>query len=97
MKNGQVIDLRNKSALYFKEYNDKKNVILFTTTDTIRNSEDSLKVYPVTKIIELDSVKKVTIEKWETNVAIPVTAVLVFVGLILLGFAMTFSMNLGGH
>ena len=72
MKNGLVLDLQDKSALYFREYNNKKNVILYTTTDTVRVSKDSLNLSPVTKVIELDDVKKVTIEKSGTTFVIPI-------------------------
>ena len=72
LKNGLVLDLQDKSALYFREYKNKKNVILYTTTDTIRVSKDSLNLSPVTKVIELDDVKKVTIEKSGTTFVIPI-------------------------
>jgi len=72
MKNGLVLDLQDKSALYFREYNNKKNVILYITADSIRVSKDSLNLSPVTKVVELDDVKNVTIEKSGTNVVIPI-------------------------
>lgn len=72
MKNGLVIDLQDKSPIYFREYDNKKNVILYTAVDTIQIYDDSLSVTPVTKIIELDDVKKVTIEKSGTTVVMPI-------------------------
>ncbi len=72
LKNGLMLDLQDKSALYFREYNNQKNVILYTTTDTVRITKDSLNLSPVTKVIELDDVKKVTIEKSGTTVVIPI-------------------------
>lgn len=76
MKNGLVINLRGKSALYVKEFNDKKNLILYSTTDTVRVSEDSTRVYSINNIIELSEVKEVTIEKSETNVGLTILATL---------------------
>ena len=76
MKNGLVINLRGKSALYVKEFKDKKNLILYSTTDTVRISKDSTKVYSINNIIELSEVKEVTIEKSETNVGLTILATL---------------------
>lgn len=72
MKNGLVIDLQDKSPIYFREYNNKKNVILYTGVDTIQISEDSLSVTHVTRVIELDNVKKITIEKSGTTIVMPI-------------------------
>ena len=76
MKNGLVINLRGKSALYVNEFKDKKNLILYSTTDTVRVSKDSTKVYSINNIIELSEVKEVTIEKSETNVGLTILATL---------------------
>ena len=75
LKNGLVIDLQDKTPIYFREYNNQKNVILYTEVDTLQISEDSLSVTPVTKVIELDDVNNVTIEKSGTTVVIPILIV----------------------
>ena len=91
MKSGLMIDLKDKSPIYFREYNNKKNVILYTVVDTMRTSEDSISVTPVTKVIELDDVKKVTIEKSEINTEIPILVLFCFVIIFLLVGASTVS------
>ncbi len=91
MKNGLVIDLQNKSPIYFREYNNQKNVILYTTVDTIQISDDSLSVTPVTKVIELDNVKKVTIEKSGTAFVMPILMIGGLAILLVLFGALAFS------
>jgi hypothetical protein len=63
MKNGAVIDLRNTPARYLKKYKDEKNVILYTSLDTLQISNDSIYVFQKTEIIKLDEVQRVTTEK----------------------------------
>jgi len=104
MKNGQIIDMRGKSAHYVKEYEGKKNLIFYASTDTVQTNEDSLNnplpekipdtiidtlkgtmtVVPTIKIIELDSVRWVTIEKTEIDVGKTVLIVLAAVTLVIL-------------
>ena len=74
MKDGLVINLRDKSARFAKEYDDKKNVILYAQIDTVWVTEKSYKVYTKTNIIELDNVQEVTIEKSEVNVGLTILA-----------------------
>ena len=107
MKNGMLINLRGKSAHYVKEYEGKKNLIFYSTTDTMRASEDSLKIFPVEKtsdtvidtvrtlkdtllvfptikIIELDSVRWVTIKKTEVDVGKTVLIVFAAITVVIL-------------
>ncbi len=107
MKNGLLIDLRGKSAYYVKEYKGKKNLIFYSTTDTmkisedtlnlftkdktsdsaidtIRTSKDSLLVFPTIKIIELDSVRWVTIKKTEVDVGKTVLIVVAAITVVIL-------------
>ena len=91
MKDGKVVDLSGKSPRYAEEWDNKKNVILYTVVDTMRTSEDSISVTPVTKVIELDNVKKVTIEKSEINTEIPILVLFCFVMFFLLVGASTVS------
>ncbi len=74
MKNGLVINLRDKSARFAKEYDDKKNVILYRQIDTVWTTEKSYKVYTKTNVIKLDDVQEVTIEKSEINVGLTILA-----------------------
>ncbi|MFC2092709.1 hypothetical protein ACFLSV_02300 [Bacteroidota bacterium] len=79
MKDGLLINLRDKSARFEKEYDDKKNVIVYRQIDTVRVTERSYKVYAKTNVIELDNVQEVTIEKSEIDVGL---TILVTVGII---------------
>ena len=74
MKDGLVIDLKDKSTRFEKEWNDKKNVIIYTSLDTIWLSERSYKLFTETKVIELDDIMEITIEKTETDVGWTIVA-----------------------
>lgn len=63
MKNGDTLNLRNSSPQFLRTYEDKKNVILFTASDTNKITEDSAMVSYKKNIIELDKIQAVTIEK----------------------------------
>ena len=86
MKNGLIIDLRGIPVHYVKEYKDKKNVIVYETTDTVRISEDSLNVSFITKIIEIDEIKEVTIEKTEIDVGRTILITLTVISALLVIF-----------
>ena len=73
MKDGKVIDLRGKSPRYTEEWDNKKNVILYAAVDTVWISEKRYSVSDGIKIIELDSVRWVTIESIGKNVEVTVT------------------------
>ena len=72
MKDGKLIDLKGKSPRYVEEWDNKKNVIMYTI-DTVWITEKSYKISNETKIIELDKVSWVTIEGIEKNVEATVT------------------------
>ena len=63
MKNGDTLNLRNSNPKFLRTYRDNKNVILFNAPDTIKITEDSVKVSSKKNIIELDKIQAVTIEK----------------------------------
>ena len=62
-KNGDTLNLRNSTPHFFRFYKDKRNVIVYTTSDTIWTPEDSVTVSYNKNIIELDKIYAVTIEK----------------------------------
>ena len=72
MKDGKVIDLKGKSPRYAEEWDNKKNVILYTN-DTVWISEKRYSVSNEIKIIELDKVQWVTLETIGKNVEVTVT------------------------
>lgn len=76
MKDGLVIDLKGKPARFVIEWNDKKNVIVYTSSDTIWLSEKSYKVATDTKVIELDDIQEITIEKTVTDTKWTIVAVI---------------------
>ena len=63
LKNGAVIDLQNIPARYVKEYKEEKNVIVYSLTDTLKISQDSINISIKTEVIKIDEVQWVTIEK----------------------------------
>jgi len=67
LKNGLVIDLRGIPVHFVKEYKDKKNVIVYTRNNIAQESEDSLGVSKRIKIIELNKIQSVTMEKTELD------------------------------
>ena len=73
MKDGKVIDLNGKYARFAEEWDNKKNVILYTAIDTVWISEKSYKISNEIKIIELDKVSWVTLEKTDEAVEVTVT------------------------
>ena len=72
MKDGKVIDLQGKSPCYTEDWDNKKNVILYTN-DTVWISEKRYQVSDEIKIIELDKVQWVTLETIGKNVEVTVT------------------------
>jgi len=86
MKNGLVINLRNKFARYFSSYEDKKNVILYVTAgDTTKLPGEEFKYAYKKNIIDLKDVMSVTIEKEEVNVGLTILATLgIIVGVLAL-------------
>jgi len=62
-KNGDTLNLRNSTPHFFRFYKDKKNVIVYTTSDTIWTPEDSVTVSYNKNIIEFNNIHAVTIEK----------------------------------
>ena len=72
MKDGKVVDLRGKSPLYAEEWDNKKNVILYTN-DTVWTSEKRYSVSDEIKIIELGNVRWVTLERTDKDVEVTVT------------------------
>jgi hypothetical protein len=72
MEDGKVIDLRDKSPRYAEEWDNNKNVILYTN-DTVWISEKRYRVSDEIKIIELDKVRWVTLESIGKNVEVTVT------------------------
>ena len=63
LKNGDTLNLKNSKPQFLRTYKDKKNVILFTASDTNKITEDSVTVPYNKNIIELDKIHAVTIEK----------------------------------
>jgi hypothetical protein len=77
MKNGLVINLRNKQARYYSKYEDKKNVILYLSIgDTTKLPGEVFKYAYKKNIIELKDVLSVTIEKEEAQVGLTILATL---------------------
>lgn len=107
MKSGQIIDMRGKSAHYVKEYEGKKNLIFYSSSDTIISLKDSLEIFskektfpgsddtipvsnstlvvaPTIRIIELEQVRWITIEKTELDVGKTALIVVAAVTLIII-------------
>lgn len=72
MKDGTVINLRGKSPRYFEEWENKKNILVYTN-DTIWISKKSYKISDETKVIELDNVRWVILERDDKEVEVTVT------------------------
>jgi hypothetical protein len=72
MKDGKVVDLSGKSPRYAEEWDNKKNVIVYTK-DTLWISEKSYKISDEIKIIELGKVQWVTLERSDKEVEVTVT------------------------
>jgi len=91
MKNGQIIDMVGKSAHYVCEYENKKNLIFYSSADSIKILNDTSQVLketitsvPTVKIIELDEVRWVAIEKTEIDVGKTALIVVAAVTLVIL-------------
>ena len=69
MKNGLKINLKNKSARIVKEYLGKKNLIFYSTKDTIRISEDTLNIFSKKKIA--DTTKDTTLSSTDSLMVFP--------------------------
>ena len=76
MKDGLVIDLKGKPARFEKEWKDKKDVIVYTSSDTTWLTEKSYKVFTEIKVIELDDIQEITIEKTVTDTGWTIVAVI---------------------
>ena len=69
MKNELKIDLKNKSARFVREYLGKKNLIFYSTRDTIRISEDTLNIFSKKRIA--DTAKDTTLSSTDSLMVFP--------------------------
>ncbi len=63
MKDGLVINLRDKGATYVSNYQDRKNVVLFRTNDTVRDASGVLKFTSKENTIDTKDILSLTIQK----------------------------------
>lgn len=63
LKNGLVVNLKDKGAIFVSKYQDKKNVILFRTVDTVRDASGVSKMTSNPNILETKDILSLTVEK----------------------------------
>lgn len=68
MKDGSVIELRNKYPRYYDDYKDREKVIVYLQQDSAKVSENAARITSNEKIIDLNDVFSIIIEREEVNV-----------------------------
>jgi hypothetical protein len=63
MKNGIVVNLNDKGAVFAPNYQDKENVIVYRTAETIKNKSGQDELTSKTNTINLDDISYLTVEK----------------------------------
>lgn len=76
MKNGLVINLRDKNATYLKEYGNQKNVIVYNAFEPIPYVQDTAKIAYHQNVIDLANALSITVERTEVDVALTILATL---------------------
>jgi hypothetical protein len=94
LKNGSIISIKNKDAKFLLDYKGMKNVIYYSTADTINTAVGHMKLVYTDSIIQLKDIKyaKIEISKLDgvkTVLVVVGVAALVLLILVIVGAAVT--------
>jgi hypothetical protein len=73
-KNGLLLNLKDKHAMYQSEYKGKKNVLVYYTVDSVKTGEYSYKLQANYETVNINDLLSITVVKEELNAGLTILA-----------------------